>query len=662
MRLRDSIRPPERYESEHFYTSLGQKSLRQHRNENRPPYIDFNPYLPPAVFPTLDFPRPAVPEADQGAQRKWGEEANNAITSQHGREQPASHGEPRDNRDTRVDFEDIPIHQVENYVSSNGDLNPFYVQNMATMAAADSSSASNDLHNETDDSIDAYDESTHGTSDPKWSDLCPGIQVEIFDNLLQCYTWKDACHKLNLSREDQEEVEEHISARDKQMEREASQMKNMRRKQLRALLKIDNSARHLQDSHQFVFRKISRGIIGHLRPSTRPDYLMCHTKDVMDAKKYLGQQGLDSRYAGDWGNSISPTHPSENDQDQDMSNLKNQVNCAQYMELATDTTDDYMMDFAFDNKAPTSILDKQSFINTIGAAAIVSARDMALCRGNLNAAPRWLNLLYQHSIRNYQPAFQENKLVCLKIGTERAAQIHDTQTIACIQPAKLVKRFPPIDAIYYDPPSWTPGTTQNNRAGANSTMPPRPRPTLSSEPQPLERTMGGNWSYSSFEPHPATSSKRFQQKLEEARLETQRARRRGTQQLAGGRGYEPYFTPRQSPEGISRSPSTTTGGCMSPNSSNELYGVSMPSHSEGSSRTVTSIGASLDDSTERRTAPGTMCSPSIASNSYHSENLWAQPSVAHTMGIDAEQERLRYEDEYCPTDDEVVLLPAGNAH
>lgn len=499
-------------------------------------------------------------------------------------------------------------------------------------------------------------------SDPKWSDLCPGIRVEIFDNLLQCYTWKDACHKLNLSREDQEEVEEHISARDRQMEREESQMNNMRRQQLRALLKIDNSARHLLGSHQFVFRKISRGTIGHLRPSTRPDYLMCHAKDVMNAKKYLRQQGLDPRYAGDWGNSISLTHSSENDQDQDMSNLKKQVNCAQYMELATDTTDDYMMDFAFDDKAPTSILDKQSFINTIGTAPIASARDMALCRGNLNAAPRWLNLLYQHSIRNYQPAFQENKLVCLKIGTERAARIHDTQTIACIQPAKLVKHFPPIDAIYYDHTSWPPGATQNNGAGTNPTMPPRPRSTLNSESQPLERTMGGNWSYSSFGPHPATSSKRFQQKLEDARLETQRARRRRMQQLAGGRGYEPYFTPRQSPEGISRSPSTSTGGCMSPNSSNELYGASMPSHSEGSSGTVTSIETSLDDATKRRTALGTTYSLRTASNPYDSENLWTQPSVTHTMQIDEEQERLSYEDEHCSTDDEVVLLPVGIGH
>ncbi|KAE8333556.1 hypothetical protein BDV39DRAFT_52049 [Aspergillus sergii] len=661
MRLRDSVRPPERYESEHFYTSLGQKSLRQNRNTNRPPYTDFNPNLPPAVFPTLDFHRAEIPEPDKGAQRRGGEEADNATALQHGREQAGNHGETKDNHETRVDLEDVSISQVENYVSSNGDLNPVYIQNMATVAAVDSSSVSDDLHDETD-GIDVQDESAHEICDPKWSDLCPGIQVEIFDNLLQFYTWKDACHKLNLSREDQEEVEEHISARDKQMEREEYQMKNMRRKQLRALLKIDNSARHLQDSHQFVFRKISRGTTGHLRIGTSPDYLMCHTKEVMKAKEYLRQQGLDPRYAGDWGNSISPTHPSGNDRDQDMSILGKQVNCAQYLELATDTADDYMIDFALDYKAPASILDKQSFINTVGTAAIASPRDMALCRGNLDAAPRWLNLLYQHSIRNYQPAFRENKLVCLKIGTERAAQIRDTQLIACIQPAKLVKRFPPIDAIYYDPPSWTPGITQNSGAGTNPTMPPRPRQTLSSEPQPLQRTMGGNWSYSSFEPHPTTSSMRFQQKLEEARLETQRAKIRGAQQLAGGRSYGPSFTPRQSPEGISRSPSTATGICMSPNNSGELYGTSMPSQSGGSSRTVTSIVTSPHHSTERGTAPGTMCSPSIASNSYHSGNLWTQPSVAPMMQVDEEYEGLRYEDEYCPTDDEVVLLPGGNPY
>ncbi|KAB8256897.1 hypothetical protein BDV32DRAFT_160884 [Aspergillus pseudonomiae] len=661
MRLRESIRPPERYESEHFYTSLGQKSLRQHRNPNRPPYIDFNPNLPPAVFPTLDFPRPAVPEAGKCAQSK-GEETNSGGTLQHGREQPEHYGEDKDSREAGVDLVDIPINQVENYVASNGDLNPVYVKNMATMAAADSS-ASDDLHNETDD-IEAHDEdeSAHEIPNPKWSDLCPGMQVEIFDNLLQCYTWKDACYRLNLTGEDQEKVGKHIFARNKQMEQEESQMKNMRTKQLRSLLKIDNSARHLQDSHQFLFRKTSRDTTSHLRRSNRPDYLMCHSKEVMNAKRYLRQQGLSPRYAGDWGNSISPTHPSGIDQDHDMSNLGKQVSCGQYMELATDTTDDDMMDFAFDHKAPTAIPDKQSFINTIGTAAVASPRDMTLCRGNLNTAPRWLNLLYQHSIRNYQPAFRENKLVCLKIGTEHAAQIHDTQPIACIQPAKLVKRFPPIDAIYYDPPSWTPVIIQNYGARTNPTMPPIPRPSLDGEPQPLPRTMGGNWSYSSFESHPTTSSMRFQQKLEEARLETQRARRRGTQQLAGGRGYGPYFTPRQSPEGISRSSSTTTGGFMSPNSSGELYGASMQSQSENSSRTVTSLGTSLHDSTERRASSGTMNLPRIPSTSYHGGDLQTQPSVMHTMQSDEEQEGLRCEDEYCTTDDEVVLLPTGNPH
>ncbi|OGM48546.1 hypothetical protein ABOM_002391 [Aspergillus bombycis] len=662
MRLRESIRPPERYESEHFYTSLGQKSLRQHRNTNRPPYIDFNPNLPPAVFPTLDFPRPTVPETDKCTQSKGEEETNSENTPQHGREQPGHYGEDKGSREAGDDLEDIPIHQLESYAASNGDLNPIYAKNMATIAAADPS-ASNDLHYETD-GIDAHDEddSTHEIPNPKWSDLCPGIQVEIFDNLLQCYTWKDACYKLNLTREDQEEVEEHIYARDKQMEQEESQMKIMRRKQLRALLKIDNSARHLQDSHQFVFRKISRGATGYLRRSTMPDYLMCHSKEVMNAKRYLRQHGLNPRYAGDWGSSISPTHPSGNDQDQDMSNLGKQVNCAQYMELATDTTDDDMMDFAFHHKAPTAIPDKQSFINTIGTAAVASPRDMALCRGDLNAAPRWLNLLYQHSIRNYQPAFRENKLVCLKIGTEHAAQIHDTQPIACIQPARLVKRFPPIDAIYYDPPLWNPEITQNNGARTNPTMLPKPSSALGRELQPLQRTMGGNWSYNSFESHRATSSMRFQQKLEEARLETQRARRCGTQQLAGDRGYEPYFTPRQSPDGISQAPSPAIGRFMSPNISGELCGTSMSSQSEDSSRTVTSTGTCLHDSTERRAASGTMYLSSIPSTSYHSGKRQIQPSVAHTMQSDEEQEVQRGEDEYCTTDDEVVLLPAGNPH
>ncbi|KAE8380538.1 hypothetical protein BDV26DRAFT_131096 [Aspergillus bertholletiae] len=651
MRLRDSIRRPERYESEHFYTSLGQKPLRQHRNITHPPYIDFDPNLPPAAFPTLNFPRPAVPEAEKGGQRKREGDANDGNTPQHSHGQPGHHVETKNSKETGVDLEDIPIDQVKNYIASNGDLNLVYVKNMATITDADPSSASNYLHRETD-GIKIHNEDASMIPSPKWSDLCPGMKVEIFDNLLQRHSWIIACHKLGLSREEQEEVEEDIAARDKQMEREELQMKNMRRRQLKALLKIDNSARYLQDSHQFVFRKISREATGHLQKRTRPDYLMCHSKEVMNARRYLYQHGLDPRYAGDWDNSISPAHPSGTGQGQDMSDIGKQVDCAQYVELATDATDDDRMDFAFD---PPLIPDKQSFINTIGTAALASPEDMTLCRGNLNTAPRWLNLLYRHSICNYQPAFRENKLVCLKIGRERAAQIHDTQPIACIQPAKLVKRFPPIDAIYYDTPSWTLEITQTNGAGTSSARPPRAQPTVSSKTQPLQRIMGGNWSYSSFKPPATTSSMRFQQNLEEARLETQGPRSPGTQHLTSGRSHEFHLTSRQS---------TTTAAqrFMSPSSSGEIHSASLTCQGKDPRRTIASTETSLQNSLEWRPVPGTIDSPTMVADSYQSGNLGTPPSVAHAMQVDEEQERMRYEDEHCATDDEVVLLPAGNPH
>ncbi|KAE8355045.1 hypothetical protein BDV28DRAFT_155735 [Aspergillus coremiiformis] len=636
MQLRDSIRPPERYESEHFYTPLVQRSLRQHRNPTGPPCVEFDPNMPPAAFPTLNFPRPATLETDKRVQGE-GEEVNTAFASNQGFDQPSHHVENKKNREV-VDLEDIPINQIDNYVASNGDLNPIYVKNMATMAAEGLSSADNDMAHPGSDDIGPHNEYTHSILDPKWSDLCPGIQVEIFDNVLQDYDWSTACHRLGLSGEEQDDVEKQISARNAQIEREDLRLKNMRRKQLMTLLKIDNSTRSSQDSHRFVFRKASRGTTGRLQKSTKPDYFTCHAREVANAQRYLYQHGFDPKYAGDWGNSVTAAQPLGSDHDSDMRALSEQLNSGQYMELATGTMNDPIMDVTVDDKTP-SISNKQSFINTVGSAAIASSTDMKLRRGDLTAAPRWLNLLYQHYIPDYQPAFRGNKLVRLKIGVERAAQIHEDQLITCIQPANLVKHFPPIDAIYYDPPSWSSGVTiQNTTARPNPTAAQRP-----STSQPLPRTMGGNWSYNPVEPHTPTSSMRFQRRLEEARLDAQRTGRLGAQRPANSREYGPFSTPRQTPETKSWPPSTTPGSFISPSSSDGLYHASMRNPGTGSPQTVTSVETSPCGPTGGRPGPGTVYSPIASSNSYQSQNHLTQSTGVNTIQTIGEQDSQQYE-------------------
>lgn len=130
MRLRESIRPPQRFDSELFYQPVPQRSLREAKNPgSSPSYIDYNPNLPPAAFPTLDKPRPAG-ETDQKSRSQREPRQVKPDGGEH-----AIHSKTRDKKaDFGVDYEDIPIDKLENYAASNGRLNPVYVKNMAVMA------------------------------------------------------------------------------------------------------------------------------------------------------------------------------------------------------------------------------------------------------------------------------------------------------------------------------------------------------------------------------------------------------------------------------------------------------------------------------------------------------------------------------------------------
>lgn len=57
MRLRDSVRPPERYKAEEFSAPFTPKSTQERQGQHVPAYVDYNPNLPPAAFPTLDKPQ-----------------------------------------------------------------------------------------------------------------------------------------------------------------------------------------------------------------------------------------------------------------------------------------------------------------------------------------------------------------------------------------------------------------------------------------------------------------------------------------------------------------------------------------------------------------------------------------------------------------------------
>ena len=135
MRLRETIRPPQRYDNEDFITP--QRSLRQARRQARPSSVAFNPNLPPAAFPSLERPRPGKQCDDRKSQVSLQYAGNSERPGQsQGQHQRSETENGENDRETRDDFEDMPMDEIENTIASNGELNPTYVKNMAMMASS----------------------------------------------------------------------------------------------------------------------------------------------------------------------------------------------------------------------------------------------------------------------------------------------------------------------------------------------------------------------------------------------------------------------------------------------------------------------------------------------------------------------------------------------
>lgn len=141
MRLRESIRPPERFNSELIITPSRKKTLRESRNPRTPRFIDYNPNLPPAAFPTLD---PANLSQSRTGEQDRAEVEQNGVAKALQRDASSIdfHEGDTEDKETWEKLDDISIDELEDLIASNVELNPIYVKNMEIMATAETSSSS----------------------------------------------------------------------------------------------------------------------------------------------------------------------------------------------------------------------------------------------------------------------------------------------------------------------------------------------------------------------------------------------------------------------------------------------------------------------------------------------------------------------------------------
>ena len=149
MRLRGPVKAGQRLENENAVES-SHPQQKQHRSKSQDPsrYIDYNPNLPPAAFPTFDQPRIPHGQAHQAQTITTAGEGGRTLSR---RSRGSRNDLRKRNKVAGMDLSGIPSDLLGNCIASNGDHNPIYVKNMGIMARA-GQSPSSIVHREMEDS------------------------------------------------------------------------------------------------------------------------------------------------------------------------------------------------------------------------------------------------------------------------------------------------------------------------------------------------------------------------------------------------------------------------------------------------------------------------------------------------------------------------------
>lgn len=125
---------------------------------------------------------------------------------------------------------------------------------------------------------------------------------------------------LGLTTKQCEKTQEYMAQREKQLGLEDVQLQRMREKQLKALLRIDNSAlKHDRSPHKFVFRRASRQYGRRLSDAIKMDFFSCYPGELVNARRFLDKRRIDNGYAGKWSDGIADWKATEEEKNHTVS-------------------------------------------------------------------------------------------------------------------------------------------------------------------------------------------------------------------------------------------------------------------------------------------------------------------------------------------------------
>ncbi|KAJ5135434.1 uncharacterized protein N7515_004712 [Penicillium bovifimosum] len=556
MRLRNSVRAPARYgefdeeprrsslrntNDDSFDDSMELDESGRPRSLNKRPMpitVPFNPNLPPAAFPTLDNPGPNRGSTSSALRPS----RQNRAVNESQNDSRAGPRSPGTDEGILVDavaptvMNEALLSQIEDHVASNNMDNPVYARNM-NMAQTTRANIEGTEGMETSDSDS--DESTFAPDvtqalldkipNPEWEDLHRAMQVEIIENAMKHYDWRQICNMLGLGPDERTEFMQNLDTRNRQIERENKKLEIMRRKQRSALMRIDNSDLRLFDPPpQLVLKRITRENMRGMIATKYTDLLLCQTHEFLKARQFLKQHGLPREYAGDWGDSLVVLRDSVADSSEhDKFEWREHVRFSpppEEIENPMVPTHDPITNA------------RSTFIRSAGLAGTVNPRDLVRPSGDPEPILDWKKHFPRDRNSWVTQWPRRGGMVKLKIGPEKAAQIQDREDT--------------LEAYGYVPPRWDVYKTQamqgfppSSPAESPSPVETPSKPSRNTRPgQPLLIPPAGP--ISRVLPHHSESQAKYVQNIQKVQVERLEAVAQAM------RGQDTLQPPRRADKGV----------------------------------------------------------------------------------------------------------------